>query len=111
MAKNDLVRRLNQQFDLGARIGIDIGKQMALDCFQIALHRQGWGYDRIFALTKQAGEVYSNYEGAFDRKNVEADVLREHMDAELADAVKKKGEVVPFEERYPDVYKITYGKR
>ena len=85
-------------------------KQLMLDTLQITMHTEfGWGYERIVRLTEAWGEVFDHYRGSC-AGGVEADVLQEHMDRHLKDIVKDHMELIPFELRYPDIRKITYGK-
>lgn len=86
-------------------------KQLMLDTLQVTLHNEfGWGYERIVRLTDAWGEVFNHYRGSCSG-GVEADVLQEHLDRCLRDIVKDHMELIPFEERYPDIRKITYDKR
>ena len=41
---------------------------------------------------------------------MEADVLRVHLDRELADILKGHQDLIPFEERYPEIKEIAYKK-
>lgn len=38
------------------------------------------------------------------------DVLRVHLDRELADILKGRQDLIPFEERYPEIKEIAYKK-
>lgn len=87
-----------------------VTQQLMMDTLQIALHEFGWGYDRIMKLTKAWADAYNHYHDTLDVKNVEADVLRVHLDRELADILKGNQDLIPFEERYPEIKEIVYGK-
>ena len=87
-----------------------VTQQLMMDTLQITLHEFGWGYDRIMKLTKAWADAYNHYHDTLDVKNVEADVLRVHLDRELADILKGHQDLIPFEERYPEIKEITYGK-
>lgn len=87
-----------------------VTRQLMVDTLQVTLHDFGWGYDRILRITQAWAEAYNHYHDTMDVKNPEADVLREHLDRELYDILKDKQDLIPFEERYPDIKEITYGK-
>ena len=86
-----------------------IVRQLMVDTLQATVHDKGWGYQRITELTEDWGKKYNHYHGALEvRRNPEADYLQECLDRELADILKDHQALIPFEERYPDVRKITY---
>ena len=87
-----------------------VTQQLMMDTLQITLHEFGWGYDRIMKLTKAWADAYNHYHDTLDVKNVEADVLRVHLDRELADILKGHQDLIPFEERYPEIKEIAYKK-
>ena len=87
-----------------------VTQQLMMDTLQITLHEFGWGYDRIMKLTKAWADAYNHYHDTMDVKNVEADVLRVHLDRELADILKGHQDLIPFEERYPEIKEIIYKK-
>ena len=89
-----------------------VTQQLMMDTLQIVLHNElGFGYDRIMKLTKAWADAYNHYHDTLDVKNVEADVLREHLDRELAGIMKDKQELIRFEDRYPEIKEITYGRK
>ena len=87
-----------------------VTQQLMMDTLQITLHEFGWGYDRIMKLTKAWADAYNHYHDTLDVKNVEADVLRVHLDRELTDILKGHQDLIPFEERYPEIKEIAYKK-
>ena len=87
--------------------GMRVGEQFALDCFQIALHKAGWGYDRIKRLTDAVAESSSYYADAL-RRGMEQDIRQEQMDRELADILKGNEPLIPFRNRYPLVKTAGY---
>lgn len=87
-----------------------VTQQLMMDTLQITLHEFGWGYDRIMKLTKAWADAYNHYHDTLDVKNAEADVLRVHLDRELTDILKGHQDLIPFEERYPEIKEIVYGK-
>ena len=89
-----------------------VTQQLMMDTLQIVLHNElGFGYDRIMRITKAWGSEYNHYHDVFNVKHAEADVLRVHLDRELTDILKGRQEIIPFEERYPEIKEITYGRK
>ena len=88
-----------------------VTQQLMMDTLQIVLHNElGFGYDRIMRITKAWGSEYNRYHDALNTKYAEADVLRVHLDRELADILKGNQDLIPFEERYPEIKEIAYKK-
>ena len=89
-----------------------VTQQLMMDTLQIVLHNElGFGYDRIMRITEAWGSEYNHYHDVFNVKHAEADVLRAHLDRELADILKGNQDLIPFEERYPEIKGITYGSK
>lgn len=89
-----------------------VTQQLMMDTLQIVLHNElGFGYERIMRITKAWGSEYNHYHDVFNVKHAEADVLRVHLDRELADILKGHQDLIPFEERYPEIKEITYGSK
>ena len=89
-----------------------VTQQLMMDTLQIVLHNElGFGYDRIMRITEAWGSEYNHYHDALSIKHVEADVLRVHLDRELADILKGHQDLIPFEARYPEIREITYGSK
>ena len=91
------------------RVGVRFGEQRTLDLMEIALHRKGWGFDRINAFLDLLRELDQYYAPAWEM-TMESDVFQERLDAELRDIVKDKQEFIPFEQRYPEVRQLGYDK-
>ena len=88
-----------------------VTQQLMMDTLQIVLHNElGFGYERIMRITKAWGSEYNHYHDALNIKHAEADVLRVHLDRELADILKDRQDLIPFEERYPEIKEIAYKK-
>ena len=88
-----------------------LAKQYMLDTLQIAANRAfGFGYDRQLALLDVWESVRREYKAALDPKDPEADVAQEHMDRALREIVKDHQPFFPFQERYPELKKIKYGR-
>ena len=104
------LKQLNAMFDQGVATGERLARQYTIDSFQIALGRYeklNLGYQRIMEITDLAEEIRQEYEGAI-RNGPEADVMQERMDRELAEIIRGNAELIPFEERYPEVKKQNY---
>lgn len=90
----------------------ETAKQLCMDTAQIALHRMGWGYDKIMEFSLMWADLYNHYFGALQKpkskQEDERDLFRDHMDKELKDIVKNKAEFIPFEERYRYAGKVFY---
>lgn len=74
-----------------------LAKQYMLDTLQIAANRAfGFGYDRQSALLDVWESVRREYKAALDRA--------------LREIVKDHQPFFPFQERYPELKKIKYGR-
>lgn len=91
-----------------ARVGEQFGEQLSIDLMQIALHRQGWGYERIKRLIDDMNGLSKYYDAAF-HKNPEQEVWQARMDAEILDIIKGQTRFYTFEERYPAINTIGVG--
>ena len=88
-----------------------VTQQLMMDTLQIVLHSElSFSYDRIMRITKAWGSEYNHYHDVFNVKHAEADVLRVHLDRELTDILKGHQDLIPFEERYPEIKEIAYKK-
>lgn len=85
-----------------------MAKQYMVDTAQIALHRLGWGFDRIMRFSEEWQAVREEYRPALDPKNPEADVEQEHMDMALSRIINGRMDLIPFYERYPGLKKVRY---
>lgn len=88
-----------------------LAKQFMVDTLQITLHKDfGWGYDRQKQLMEAWEKRRAEYRDALTPKNKEADVAQDHMDQALVDMMAGRQPLIPFEERYPGLKKIKYGR-
>lgn len=86
-----------------------LAKQFMLDTLQITMHKDfEWGYDRQKKLIEAWEKRRAEYRNALDPKNPEADVAQDHMDKALSDMMNGQKDLIPFEERYPELKKIKY---
>lgn len=104
-----------QKRDLERRIWVEAAQrsteQFLADTLQITLHqKREWGYDRIMALCNDWKATIEEYSPCTNSRDPECDVYREHMDRVLAQIINGKQELVPWEERYPELSKVRYGK-
>lgn len=90
-------------------VGIRFGEQRTLDLMEVALHRKGWGYDRINGLLDLMRELDEYYAVAWEMR-MESDVYQEKLDNELRSIVGDRQEFIPFEKRYPEVRQLGYKK-
>ena len=91
------------------RVGIRFGEQRTLDLMECALHRKGWGYDRINALLDLMRELDAYYAPAWETR-MESDVFQERLDNELKSIVGDRQEFISFQTRYPEVKQLGYKK-
>lgn len=112
MKQSGFLERQNQIRKMYVESAERVTQQLMLDTLQVTLHEEfGWGYDRIKRLTDEWGSCYNHFHGATEiKRNVEADYLQEVLDRKLKDILKDHQELLKFEERYPEIKKITYGK-
>lgn len=90
-------------------VGIRFGEQRTLDLMEVALHRKGWGYERINGLLDLMRELDEYYAVAWEMR-MESDVYQEKLDNELRSIVGDRQEFIPFEKRYPEVRQLGYKK-
>lgn len=87
-------------------------KQFMCDTLQIAAQEEfGMGKDRLNRLIKRWGKIYSKYYNCLNvTATVEADVLRDELDRQLKPLCHEDFQWCDFEERYPDLKRVRYGK-
>lgn len=103
--------RQGQQSQQGAAAAQRMMIQYMLDTLQLTLHQtEGWGYDRIMRLCDAWSEVRKEYSPAINPGNPEADVYQEHMDRVMRQIIRDKQDLIPFEARYPELKKVSYGR-
>lgn len=85
--------------------------QYMTDTLQMTLHQtEGWGYDRIMRLTEAWQQTQREYMPALNSNDQAADVMQEHMDRVMAQIINNKQKLRPFQERYHELRKVTYGR-
>lgn len=94
-----------------AQVGERVGQQLMSDCMMLTLNEEfGFGYDRIKRAFVSVMKKYNQYHDALDG-GPEADYVQERLDAAIRRIMKDRERFCPFEERYPDIKKTTYGKK
>lgn len=87
--------------------GLQTGKQIAADVFEIAMHDCGINPAKIAEVAQHALDMTPECERALmARQDPEADVIRDKMDKRLKAIFKEKFN--PWEERYPWIKKVRY---
>ena len=110
MAKNEMVRRIDNARQKGLKEGLQMGHQFIVDVMIVSLHKQyGWGYDRIKRLIDDIHDRADYYADAFI-KCMEQDARQEQLDTELMAVVQNRQEFYNFEKRYPNVKTLGYGR-
>lgn len=108
--KNRYMQRMTKTVDDMFNGGHRIGQQQIVDYLAIALHEEGWGYDRIMRVITRVYELNNEFFDALNEKRCdEADVLQERLDALLRE-ICKGHEFMPFAERYPEIKHYVCGK-
>lgn len=108
-----MLDRIEAEKTLAMQVSERVTRQYDQDTLQCALNRYGkvrLGYQRIMEITELWEQVRREYEDAI-KGGVEADVARDHLDAELLQIAKDEARIIPFEERYPEMRQIRYDKR
>lgn len=113
MAKQSAyLQRRNAELDAAFNAGAAMALQFATDTLQITIHQtEGWGYDRIMRLTEAWQQTQKEYTPALNSDDPAADVMQEHMDRVMAQIIGGKQELRPFQERYHELRKVTYGRQ
>lgn len=108
MAKNAYLAKVAMEKRELLNVGIQVGAQQIIDALQLALQEEGYGTDRTYRILKNTMMYREGFMRAFDRKDPEADVFREHLDRALSNLCDDEHPLIAFEERYADLAKITY---
>lgn len=94
----------------------DTWKQFMIDMVCLTLNdpeimnKDVFGYDRLMVVCNGVLKKCDQYKNALT-KHEDADYLRDTMDKEMLRIAKHPSRVIPFETRYPWIYKIIYGKK
>lgn len=94
----------------------DIYKQFMIDMMCLTLNdpeyvgKDRFGYDRLVKVCEGVLKNCQTYQIALT-KHENADYARSKLDQEMVRIAKDPDRVTPFEQRYPWIYKIVYGKK
>ena len=112
MPKSGYLARQEAKRNAEANAFEAVTRQLMVDTLQITLHKHfGFGFDRILKASLAWHEIYNHYYDVMDLKNPECDVLRAHLDEELRDIIKDRQRFADFDERYPEIKRVTYEGR
>lgn len=112
-SKNDLIKQLKERDRKTFSAGLYMGMQIAADYFQIALRdpsvmgKDTFGRKRIEKINEKTMELDDYFNTAFS-SHVEAERYQEEMDRLLREIYGD--DLVPFNERYPNLKNIKYDK-
>lgn len=100
------------EIDNAMRTAERITRQFDIDTLQATLRRckLKLGYKRIMEITELWKEVRLEYKDCI-LQTPETDVARHHLQAELLDIAKEPALVSEFEDRYPELRRVTYEGR
>ncbi|MGM9683134.1 MAG: hypothetical protein ACI3XQ_06010 [Eubacteriales bacterium] len=93
-------------------IGMEVGAQMMVDFFSIALNdpkvlgKSVLGEKRLMIVLQKVHDLDAEFSDAF-AVNTESDYLQEKLDRILKQ-IYQKSDFVPFDERYPAIKKTKY---
>ena len=105
--KSALVQKLAHEREVRSDLMEKLMMQFMFDLAMLTLHEEfGFGEERGLRFHDEMMKRWEEFRPCLDSKNVEADVLREHIDRRL----NIGGDFIPFEERYWMIKEVTYGK-
>jgi hypothetical protein len=110
--QNAYLAKMEEKRQLYMEATAAVMKQFMCDTLQIAANEEfGWAAERLGRLIKRWGAVFSKYyPGLNPSSGPEADVLRDELDRQLKPLCHKDFKWCDFDERYPDLKKVRYGK-
>lgn len=107
--KNAYLAKKELERQVWTEVATRLAEQYMTDTLQITLHQQfGWGYDRLMRLSEKWRETIIEYRPAMDARDNECSLMREHLDRVMVEIIKDKGELIPFNERYPELRKVIF---
>ncbi len=112
MKKSGFLKKQEQERALYIEATEAIMKQFMCDTLQIAAQEEfGMGKERLGRLIKRWGAIFSRYYDCLNaNSSAEADVLRDELDRQLRPLCHEDFKWCDFEERYPDLKRVRYGK-
>ena len=109
-------QRISAEKQIAFQVGCDIGRQQMCDALMLVLHdddimgKDVFGKNRLIKVMKAADKVLEKLWQAWD-PGQESDYCRAKLDEAIKQIMHDDPEFVPFEKRYPAMFKITYGGR
>lgn len=107
MTKNAYLARQREAMMQCVLKGADFGNQQSCDVMCIALHRMGWGKERLLRLRTEMTGVVKEFRLAWGNEP-ETDYIRHKLDEELRAIFGD--DVVEFKDRYPYQKDWDYSK-
>lgn len=117
MAKqSNMMQRIQARIDANEALVRELVGQFDADTTLIALAEEfGFGYDRLTRFLKKWTETREEYLGALlPKRDPEADVKQEHLDARLRGIMERAGKeagFLTFKQRYPMLVDVSYKAR
>ena len=112
---SNYLKQLKEAYRQGFNHGMDTGVQLMDDFISMSLHDpEVMGKNRVLnsgsinKIFDNCSKLDDHFSRAFDIDDVEADYIREEMDAALRDIYQDKAD--PFGKRYPYAKEIRYCK-
>lgn len=103
MGKSGYLDRIRAQRLEAMAVAERCMRQYMMDTMQLTLHDElGFGYDRIRKFTEAWAEIYEQFREAVTG-GPEQDYCQAKMDALMAEIIRDKQDLIPFEARYPEV--------
>jgi hypothetical protein len=116
MGKNNYIAQREANIQAFVQATCDVYSQYVHDCAIIALHEEfGFGPDRCKRFRERLKEVLNQFDDALSApkdkdKMGDVDYLRGLMDESLKQITPENEKFYTFEERYPKVKRLKYGK-
>lgn len=117
MAKqSSLAKRMQAALDTNEQFVRELVGQFDADTVIITLSEEfGFGYDRQIRFLNRWTEIREEFAGAlYPRRDPEADVKQEHLDARIRGIMDRAGKAegfLPFRQRYPMLVDVSYKAR
>lgn len=109
MSKNAYLLKKEIERQTWTDIAFNVAVQYMIDTLIITLHREDrYGYDRIMRLMDCWAKTRTALKAALNARDPECDVCQEHIDRALVQIINGKQELIPWDERYPDLRKVRY---
>ena len=108
-SQSGLLKRREIERQRWTEVAQRVTQQYMMDTLQLTMHSEyGWGHDRLMDLCAKWRKTISEYAPSQNARDPECDVYREHMDRALVQIMRNKGELIPWDKRYPELNKVRY---